>query len=345
MSRTGRSQPRVAAAHRGQTRLNQYVRHVLDDYYQRPMNTRDDGPWSMLHWSIAYGVDAQVRIGGPQGDPITAIGWLCWNRPAAGQRLMLHRGGDLVLPIAPGMQGHHGQFLSMLAQAGVMSTYSVRVGNRELSVADLVEHEKRTCRSGMELTFKLTGLAHYLTSQETWQNDQGEPWSVGRLLIEELRQPINRHVACCGGTHRLFAWNYAVHRRRREGLPIDGPWETAAQRTRAYQRRAFQLQNRDGSFSTAWLDRPENQNDATRKLTTSGHILEWLVFSLPDERLTDPRLERGVQFVADLLYENRGANWHRGALGHSLHALALYEQRTQPDGGPRRSDRLARGAG
>jgi hypothetical protein len=308
-------------------RLAKKVRRVLNWYYSRPLNTRDDAPWSVLHMSIAYGIDTQVCMGGPNGQRVTAIGWLCCNRPTAGKRLVSKRAGNLNLPIAPGIQGHHGQFLGMLAQSHVHPNYLLRVGSQKLKVADLVEHEKKTCRSGMELTFKLIGIAHYTPSTEPWKNGRGETWSVKRLLEEELEEPINRIDACCGGTHRLFALNYAVHRRRKEGLPISGPWKIADRRTQAYQRRAFQLQNRDGSFSTMWLERRENRNDKVRKLTTSGHILEWLAFSLPEDRLQDPKFEHALEYVVNLLDHNKDPDWHRGALGHALHALAIYEQR------------------
>ena len=143
----------------------------------------------------------------------------------------------------------------------------------------------------------------------------------------------------CGGLHRLFAINYAVERRESEGKPIDGPWLVAQQRTTAYQQRAFKLQNPDGSFSTAWLDLPEHRDDVTRQLTTSGHILEWLAYSLPDEQLRDPRFERAVDFVTSLLDGKQQTKWHRGALGHALHALVIYETRTF---GPRAGDRSER---
>ena len=137
----------------------------------------------------------------------------------------------------------------------------------------------------------------------------------------------------------MFAWSYAVERRRAEGAPIDGPWATAASRVRAYQRRAFQFQNRDGSFSTMWLDRPENSSDLTRSVTTTGHVLEWMVASLPESQLRDPRLTRAVNYVVKVLDKHQQTRWHRGALGHSLHALAIYEQRVL---GARPGERLAR---
>ena len=139
----------------------QRVQRVLDSYYVKPLNTRDDAPWSLLHWSIAYGVDAMVCVGDPSGKPVTAIGWLCSNYPAKGVRLIAMDGQGMSLPVAPGIQGHDGQFLSMLAQSRVNRDYLLRVGGREMNVADLVEHEKLTCRGDMELTFKLIGIAHY----------------------------------------------------------------------------------------------------------------------------------------------------------------------------------------
>jgi hypothetical protein len=338
--------PRTEAGREHQpanNRLMARVRRVLDSYYLQPMNTKEDSPWSLLHWSIAYGVDATVCMNSPNGQQVTAIGWLCSNYPANGVSLITPTKDGIYLPVAPGRQGHDGQFLSMLAQSRVNQNYILRVGDKSLAVADLVDYEKRTCRSGMELTFKLIGLAYYESATAEWKNARGEPWSIGQLLQEELEQPISRREATCGGTHRLFAINYAVERRQLEGLPISGVWLVAKKRTEAYQRRAFQLQNPDGSFSTNWFDGPEHRNDVTRRLTTSGHILEYLAYSLPEQQLRDPRLERAVAYVASLLEGKQQSQWHRGALGHALHALSIYEQRILGVEPGERSERLAAG--
>lgn len=323
--------------------LHRLVQSVLDEYYRAPLNTRDDSPWSVLHWSIAYGVDAKVAVGKPNGQQVTAIGWLCCNYPAAGKQMIDVRNGKWDLEIAPGRQGHDAQFLSMLAQSRVNRNYLLRVGGQEETVEQLIEYEKRTCRRGQELTFKLTALSHYEGTEAKWKNARGESWSVTNLLEEELAAPVGRYEATCGGLHRLFAINYAVDRRLREGLPIDGPYRAAQQKTQQYQQRAFRLQNRDGSFSTAWLDNAENRGDDTRRLTTSGHVLEWLVFSLPEEQLDDPRLLRGVQYIAQLLKGRSQEDWHPGAMGHALHALSIYEQRTLGVEPGQRSLRLAKG--
>jgi hypothetical protein len=306
--------------------LAEKVQRVLDESYVRPPNTRDDSPWTVLHWSIAYGIDADVRMGGPRGKRASAIGWLCYDYPAGGQRIMARNGDAAWLPVAPGLQGHPGQFLAMLAQSQVNSSYGVGAGYLKRGVADIVDIEKRTCRTGQEQTFKLIGLSYYATSHESWTNDIGEDWSVQRLLEEELDAPINAH-STCGGTHRLFALSYAVERRRTEGAAIDGPWELAARRVSAYHARAFQLQNDDGSFSAAWLDRREAHIDLTTRLNTTGHVLEWLAFSLPEGRLRDANFERAVEYIADLLERHPQIRWPWGARAHALHALSLYEQR------------------
>jgi hypothetical protein len=139
----------------------------------------------------------------------------------------------------------------------------------------------------------------------------------------------------------LYALPAAVQRRRQEGKPTDGPWLAAGRRITSYQQRAFETQNADGSFSTAWLDRREARADMTRRLTTSGHILEWLVASLPAAELRDPRLERAVDYVATLLDGKQRSGWHRGAMGHALHALVLYEQRVLGIEPGERRDRFA----
>lgn len=309
---------------------------VLDKYYDHPPNTRDDSPWKLLHWSIAYGIDAQVRMGGPTGKQVSAVGWLCENRSSAGIRLASLTGNGLELPISAGKQGHPGQFLAMLAQARIKPDFGIRVGNRQFTIADLVEHEKDTCRSGTELTFKLIGIAQYSNSEDAWENSEGEAWSLRRLLEEELRQPINSRVTC-GGTHRLFALSYAIHCRRNEGRPVDGPWERAQRRINKYQVRAFQLQNYDGSFSTAWFDGKDRSTNTSRRLVTSGHVMEWLAYSLPEERLQDERFENGLRFVTHLLETNQASSSDWGATTHALHALAIYEQRVLgPHPGQRR---------
>jgi hypothetical protein len=306
-------------------RLRNFVRQVTKHYDGWQLNTRDHSPWEILHLIVANGTESRVRVDGPGGKPVTAIGWLCFNQPFRNMELMVGTPSGFHLRGGPGLQGHEGQLLSMLAQAHVMRDYPMRIAGEELTVEDLIEYEKRACRPRTELTFRLIGLNHYLDPEATWVSDNGETWTIERLVREELAQPI-RGVAC-GGTHRLQGMIYAIRKREKHGLPIDGVWAAAAQKVRNYQALTFRLQNRDGSFSTQWFHSRGAEDDMGRRMRTSGHTLEWLVVSVPDEQLRRRDLQQGVAYVAGLLWRGRYEKWDAGWLGHSIHALRLYDDK------------------
>jgi hypothetical protein len=323
----------------------QRIQQVLSFYYQRPLNTRDDSPWSIMHHMLAWGVDGYVTVGGPHGRRASAIGWICANGVCEGEQMLIIHNGRLTARMGAGLQGHDGQLLALLAQSRVAEDQEILFDGRQFTVRDLMETEQASCRSGMELTFKLMGLVHYLHTDSIWTDDTGQQWDFPRLMHEEIQAPING--VTCGGTHRLMALAYAVRRRRRDGFAIDGIWEHARKHVANYQQLAFQLQNRDGSLSSDFFRKRGSWGDPNRKLKTTGHILEWLVFSLPHEQLQDPRLTRAVDYLCNLMIQNRYYQWGKGPLGHSIRALSLYEERvfgTRPGhrsyemaGGPARS--------
>ena len=309
--------------------LRDKVRRVLVSYYPRHQNARSNSPWEVMHAIIAYGVNTQLFKHGPGGEKVNAIGWMCYNYPCAGQRLLFLNGGKVDAGRGVGVQGHGGQFMAILAQSHVMADYPLRVEGKMFTLADLIEREKETCVAGEELTFKLIALMHYLDSDETWRTPDGQEWSIQRLVREELAAPI-RGVTC-GGTHRLMGFSYAVNKRIARGKPIVGEFRRAQIYTQDYHRYTFSLQNPDGSFSTSWFERRGNDPSIDRRLKTSGHILEWITFSLPVDQLRDPRMIKAVDYLATLLLANERHSWEIGPLGHALHALALYNSRVFPE--------------
>lgn len=306
--------------------LQARIQRVLDDYYTRPLNTRDHDSWEVMHTIIAYGVKAEVAVGGPQGERRNAIGWLCYNLPLRGPRMLTVRNDRPYAVKGVSVQGHHGQFLAILAQSRLMRNYPLMIDGKKFTIEDLIEAEKRTCVAGDELTFKLIALAHYLPSDAQWQCDKGQTWSIPRLIREEIRQPIT-HSAACGGTHRLMGLSYAVRRREQQRKPIDGEFALAKQYLQRYFDWTFTLQNSDGSFSTAWLARRENRPDIDRKIQCTGHITEWLVYALPKHELHNPQVVAAVNFLTTSLERGRNRDWKIGPLGHALHALAIYKAR------------------
>ncbi len=84
-------------------------------------------------------------------------------------------------------------------------------------------------------------------------------------------------------------------------------------------------------------------------MQTTGHILEWLIFSLPEKDLTDPRLVKSVNYLASLLAQQsqRGlgdrAAWPRPAGPGALQRAGLWGQagRTSRFAGPAAGEVIA----
>ena len=308
-----------------QIALSHKIRQVLNAYFPKHQNTRDNNAWEIMHEIIAFGVDSQLYQNGPGGPKVSAIGWMCYNGTCKGEQMLYLDRGQLVARKGPGVQGHFGQFLAILAQSHLTADYPMLVFGKKFTLRDLIEVEKQDCQAGEELTFKLIGLMHYLDSDETWNSRDGQVWSIQRLISEELKQPIRG--AACGGTHRLMGLSYAVNKRGKRGEPIDGEFRRAQTFINDYHRYTFGLQNPDGSFSTQWFVRREAKPDVDRRLKTTGHILEWLAFSLSDDELRQPQVVKAVDYLATILAAGQDHTWEIGPLGHGLHALSLYDQR------------------
>jgi hypothetical protein len=306
--------------------LSKKIDHVLAVYSEKHLNTGQHSPWEIMHRLVAFGIPTEIRRDAPDGPRVNAIGWLLWGGRANGMPLMTTSGGVPMGRVGPGLQGHPGQFLGMLAQSGVSTDSPFQLDGKSFTVADLIEQEKLDCNTNIELTFKLIALSYYLRSDETWRSRNGQQWSVERLTKEEIRLPLRN--AACGGTHRLFGLSSSFIYRAKRGQPIDGEFAVAQKYIRDYQRYTLvKLQNPDGSLSTDWFERPANASDVARKVQTTGHMLEWLVFSLPHDELRDPHVVKSVEFIATTLDDNPNHDWSVGPLGHALHALVIYNKR------------------
>lgn len=306
--------------------LRTRVREALAFYHRKQLNTRDHNPWEVMHSIVAYGVDSQLHRNGPEGQTVNAISWLCWNGDCKGTRILEVTGNRLAARKGPQVQGHPGQLLAILAQSNVDISAPIKVGDKRFTLEDLIESEKLGCQAGTELTFKLISLSHYLDSDARWKSSDGQNWSIERLVREELSQPIIG--AACGGSHRLMGFAYAVRNREMAGKPISGEFRRAKKYLDDYHTYALtKLQNSDGSFSTEWFKTAGARPDLGRRIQTSGHILEWLSYSLPLERLEEPRVVKAVEYLTDTLLDNRNREWAIGPLGHAMHSLAIYDSR------------------
>ena len=365
------TQPEKAAAQTKPTlrpemsELRDRVRGVLTAQADQPFNTRDNSATEILSRCLAFGCDSEVSLESPQGQHINGITCLCWNYPCAGSNMLGYDRGHVAARIGYGFQEQPGEFLAMLALSRVPADYPVRVGKDTRKVSDLVEAEKLGCRAGSDKSLALIGLSYYV-DQPSWKNDLGEEWSLARIVKEEIAQSML--AAPEGGLNRLLGLSFAVERRGKQnpsqnaaqppsavqnhsgqpgaavpqetmeltsqGRPIDGQFARAEKYVAEYQDYALKLQNSDGSWGPRFLAARSTSNDPAAQLRTTGRVLEWLVLSLPEERLQDPGVINAVHYLTQLLGSQR-YRWNTPSLdtqeivslGHALHALTIYDQR------------------
>jgi len=312
--------------------LRDNLRRALALVAKRPLNTRDNTPGEVIELSLAFGCDAGVGYNGPSGKKINAIGCLCWNYPCAGYRLLRTGGGPVMARIGYGLQAHPAQFLAVLAQSGVPADYEIRVGEYRGAVADLVEFEKLNCRAGTDLSFTLIGLAHYVDDEASWENDLGEEWSVERLVREELARSTS--TSDSDVTNRLMGLGYAIQRRRKQAEPLDGEFLSARQHLSKFHDFALNVQNPDGTWHPGFFSHKGTSRDTAGTLRSTGHIIEWLALSLPEDRLQDPRVLRSVVYLVKALGTQRSRTKTASmsmrdvdGVMHAAHALSIYDGR------------------
>jgi len=317
-----------------QAALRDRVRRTLALYHRQMLTTADNTATELMLYCTAFGCNSEIyrSDSSTKNRKVNGITCLCWNYPCAGFEPLGLVEDRIAAQIGYGLQEHRGQLLAVLALSRVPTTYPARVGDTVRTVADLIEHEKLSCRSGDDLSLKLIGLSYYLTDNPVWRTRRGEDWSVERILKEEIDRPIDN--ATGDGIRQLTGIGYAVYRRAKRKQPITGQYLRAQKFIHDYHDFAFSLQNQDGSWSPKYLAAKGAGRDAATQLRTTGHVLQWLALSLPEERLEEPRVVRAVEYVNRLLGSHRGRGSVRslstreiGSVTQALHALMVYDER------------------
>jgi hypothetical protein len=206
----------------------------------------------------------------------------------------------------------------------------MRVGESMRSVADLVESEKLSCRSGTDMSLKLAGLAYYIDA-EAWKNDLDQEWSLEKIIKEELAQPA---LAPGGaGLDCLLGLSYALCLHEKRNLPIEGQFARTKKYIGEFQNYAFGIQNSDGGWGYYLSGKGVNRDDDAG-LRSSGYVLQWLALSVPEDRLDDPGMVAGMTYLINALNSQRYLNnlpvlstREIGGAMRALHALAIYDER------------------
>lgn len=310
--------------------LRDLMEIAIHETSRRTLIAERHTPWQVVHGVLALRWDLRLKDQ-QSGKLISGIEWITGgayydNKPLWMETPYGGQGHPFTKPYA--FEGHPTQFLGYMCLANIPLDYEVQTPTKVITVRDIINDAKMQVRTGREITWTLWALAHYESPDAQWINAAGEAWSIERLLKMQVDEPVTS--GACGGCHGLFALAYARNLKIASGEPLRGVWLEADQKVQRYIEEARSLQNTDGSFSSNHFLGPGYSQEFGKRISTSGHQLEWLMMSLPQSRLNEEWIQRGISNVARDLIIHRNTEADCGPLFHALHSLVLYRQRTIP---------------
>lgn len=300
---------------------------------KRKLSTDVHGAWQVLHGILAYGNEFPLQTLSGVGPALPYLltggdlgGWTF----VPGEKLANGRIG-LRAVLEPGGyigQGHADQWFAILAQCDLALEDTVTVQGKTYAMKDFLAQTQRDVSNNLEdeWSWTIIGLTHYLPTSTTWTANDGDMWSIDRLVSNEIRQSLEGST--CGGTHRLIGVSMALNKRKAEGAPITSTWRAADELISRAVATTKQYQNGDGSFSTNYFSRPGISSDSAKLLSTTGHTLEFLALTLSPDQLREPWVVRSVERLCQLLNDAEELPLECGALYHAAHGLAVYRDRT-----------------
>jgi len=111
-------------------------------------------------------------------------------------------------------------------------------------------------------------------------------------------------------------------------------WLDAEQKIQKYIETARYNQNSNGTLSSAFFKGKEYKQDFDKRMASSGHVLEFLMMALPQERLKEKWVRRAIEATANDLMANRKAYVSCSPLYHATDALSIYLDRVAPTAPP-----------
>lgn len=307
--------------------LNALVNDAVRITSRRFLTADVHTPWQIMHGILALRKNFKIKVA---GEKISALDWLAKGQQFRGSSMVerSEHGGRFHRFTKPyHFEGHPNQFLAILTMSELSVDYAIKTAEGQpVSISQMLENAKMTVNDREEITWTLWSLARYLPIDTEWINAAREPWSIERLVqIQTYAEPND---AACGGTHGLFALSIARNAYVFSGKPLRGIWLEADQKIRRYVAESKALQNPDGTFSTVYFTGPGQSTEFSKRIASSGHILEFLMVALSDKQLKAAWVQRAIRAVAKDLVDHRQDAADCGPLYHALHALVLYQQRT-----------------
>ncbi|HEX3999780.1 MAG TPA: hypothetical protein VHX65_14615 [Pirellulales bacterium] len=305
----------------------------------RQMNVRDQAAWQIVHGIEAFGRDLPIEH---DGKVSSAVDYLLAGGALKGW--VLRPGDKGVLSIIEAGsktgQGHPDQWLGYMSQCGdVKAGDQLIVGGKKYHISDLMTEAQWQLFDGEEASWTLMGAVTYLPLDAKWTAKDGSKWTFERLVAMEASHKLGE--GGCGGSHRLYALAIAVNRYNKETHtdPADmrGGWRAAYDKVADGLETARKYQQRDGSFSTGFFEKPAESADLGTRLYSAGHTLEFVAAAVSSGlydnedtadhkpyELSDPWVVAAVNRLCNEMNVARDMEPDCGTLYHAAHGLRLY---------------------
>ncbi len=321
-----------AQSSNGQSTLDQMVAQAIELTSRRYLDVQQEPPytpWQIMHGVLALRENYVLRRGNQY---IRATDYItsgpvfmgdCWfQRTSTGGRARPYND----VPYA--FEGHINQFLALLSMSNLPLDHEIRVADGgTVTMQDMVNTAQSTANAREEITWTLWFLTHYTDQLSQWTNNEGEAWSIERMLRIQIDDAP--YTAPCGGCHGLFALAYARNAYLVQHGELRGAWLEADQKVQRFISMAQTMQNGDGSFSSKYFKSRGAATDLDERIRTSGHMFEWLMMALPTSRLEEEWVRRGAARIATDLINSVNDDTELGGMYHACHSLVLYQQRME----------------
>ncbi len=309
--------------------LDKLVDEAIAVSHRRMLSTDVHTPWQIAHGILALRWEYTLYQNNKQ---IRAIDWISTGPNFRGRPWFITtphggKGHPFTEPYA--FEGHPNQFLAFYAMAGIPLDHKFNAGEKTITIANMIRNAKAEVNTDEEITWTLWAFSRYLPWNTEWVSSRGEEWSMEKLIQEQMQSEPTK--SACGGTHGLFALASSVNSYSKDQKSLRGTWLEASMRVRQYVEYARSMQNRDGSFSSKYFEGPEYASDVNKRVSTTGHTLEFIMEALPQERLNEPWVRSAVSRIASDLVEYKSQPLEPGGMYHAIDSLVIYRERTRPE--------------
>jgi len=310
----------------GRKNLQMRIENAIDMVRNRDMLTTH-AFWTVFHGLLGLGHSLELHD--PEtGRTVNALDYIASGGVIRGMRFLPTKDG-LDVQIGPQYegQGHQDQFIAEMIQWDIDPHRRFVVNGTNYTFMDFVNCSKMRARvtANQELSWAIIVIGDNYGLDAKWTNSAGESLTLEDCVHYEVNQAVE--PAACGGTHRLFGLTWVLHRHLAQGGAKVGVWKDIAEKESQYQKLARKYQNADGSFSTNFFRGPANAPDQQAQIYSTGHTVEWLAFSLPDEELQAPWMQEAVNRLALMFMDIQDKPMEGGALYHAVHGLLIYYAR------------------